>query len=320
MNLLFLIIIIVVIVIAVFLYIRFANSSSTDVSPLVVNRGPYNLKGGIQVVKASDLGKDPNAFLTEGEGAFQCFVYLDGNVRTGNASDCGTDPALPSCGTGLYQECQCGNDLSCQACKHPGYKSLINLYDTFKIEVLTQPDASRQNSVSAQIVVKTTPSQDGNGNNSYAIETFPLPPLPEQKWTMITVSKQGRQIFVYYNGTLILSKKALHTFSVIPPASQIPVYAGDATLSGNIAMITFYPSHQGIPDVANQYSSMVDTRGNLNSLPAVPTSSSYKIEDTSPSAIASTLCLDGSCLKMRSAPTTISTIPSIYSPLETSYA
>jgi len=286
----------------------------------MLNRGPYALIGGKQVVKGSDLGDDENTFLTDGEGAFQCFVYLDGNVRTGNASDCGTDPAQPSCGTGTYQECQCGTDLSCRACLHTGYKNLVNMYDTFKIEILTQPDASRQNSVSAQITVKTTPSQDANGTNTYAIETFPLPPLPEQKWTMITVSKQGRQIFVYYNSTLVLSKKALHTFSVIPPVSKIPVYAGDSTLSGNVAMVTFYPSHQGIPDVASQYSSMVDTRGNLSTLQAVPTSSSYTIRDTSTSAIVSTLCLDGSCLNLKPSPKMVQNIPSIYNPLETSYA
>ena len=293
---------------------------STPTTPQILNRGPYALVGGIQVVKTSDLGSNMNAFLTDGEGAFQCFVYLDGNVRTGNASDCGTDPGQPSCGTGVYQECQCGTDLSCLACVHTGYKNLVNLYDTFKIEILTQPDASRQKSVSAQIVVKTTPSQEANGTNSYAIETFPLPPLPEQKWTMITVSKQGRQIFVYYNSTLVLSKKALHTFSVTPPASQIPVYAGDMMLSGNMAMVTFYPSHQKIRDVESYYSSMVDTRGNLNTLQVVPTSSSYTIRDTSPWAIVRTLCLDGSCLNLTPAPRMVPTIPSIYNPLETSYA
>jgi len=298
---------------------RYMNNSTPTI-PQMLNRGPYNLVGGIQIVKASELGKNQNAFLTDGEGAFQCFVYLDGNIRTGNASDCGTDPGQPSCGTGIYQECQCGTDLTCSACKHTGYKNLLNIYDTFKVEILTQPDASRQKSVSAQIVVKTTPSQDTNGNNSYAVETFPLPPLPEQKWTMLTVSKQGRQIFVYYNSTLVLSKKALHTFSVIPPASQIPVFAGDKTLSGNVAMVTFYPSHQAIPDVESKYGSLVDTRGNLNTLPVVPTSSSYTIKDTSPWAIIKTLCLDGSCLNLSRPPAMVPTIPSIYNPLETSYA
>ena len=148
-----------------------------------------------------------------------------------------------------------------------------------------------------------------------------LPPLPEQKWTMITISKKDRQIFVYYNSTLVLSKKALHTFSIVPPASQMPAYAGDTTLSGTIAMVAFYPSHQTTSDVTTTYGQMVDTRGNLNTLQAVPTSSSYTVNDTSTWGIINTLCLDGSCFLNRSvAPKIVPTIPSIYSPLETSYA
>jgi len=169
--------------------------------------------------------------------------------------------------------------------------------------------------VSAQIVVKTSPT-----DTTYAIETFPLPPLPEQKWTMITISKDGRQVFVYYNSTLVLSKKALHTFSVMPPPSQIPVYAGDVTLSGNIAMVGFLSSHQGLADVTGAYQNMVDTRGNLNGLQAVPNSSTYTIKDTSVPAIISSLCLDGSCLKMSNSPPIVPTIPSMYNPLETAYA
>ena len=312
MNYILIILFIVVVIAGYFIYAYF-SSPKTD-APFV-KRGPFDLKGGIQPIKLSELGATPNAFLTSGSAAFQCFVYLDSNVRTGNASDCGTDPAQPSCSTGIYQECDCGTDLSCHSCVHPGYKNLLNIYDTFKLEVITAPDASRQQSVSAQIAVKTSPTQ-----TTYAIETFPLPPLPEQKWTMITISKDGRQIFVYYNSTLVLSKKALHTFSVMPPVSQNPVQAGDVTLSGNIAMVGFLSSHQRLADVKATYTSMTDTRGNLNTLQAVPNSSSYMIKDTSIPAVVSNMCLDGSCLKGATNVQTIPTIPSIYNPLETAYA
>ena len=304
---------IVLVILIIYLYITTYPKSI----PQVLNRGPYTLTGGIQVVSSSDLGSKPNTFLTSGQGAFQCFVYLDGNVRTGNASDCGTDPAVPACGTGTYQECPCEN-IGCSNCAHSGYKNLINLYDTFKIEILTMPDASRQQSVSSQITVKTSPTQ-----TSYAIETFPLPPLPEQKWTMLTISKEGRQIFVYYNNILVLSKKALHTFSVMPPASEIPVKAGDVNLSGTLAMATFFPNHQGISDVESRYPQMVDTRGNVNTMQVVPTSSSYAINKSETSfwgSLVKFLCLDGSCFSTSNAPVIVPTIPSIYSPMQTSYA
>jgi hypothetical protein len=311
-------IIIGVSILLVILIIYFFIITYPKYTPQVLNRGPYALSGGIQVIGNSDLGKFPNEFLTSGQGAFQCFVYLDGNVRTGNASDCGTDPAVPSCNTGTYQECPCDTDVSCSNCAHSGYKKLINLYDTFHIEILTMPDASRQRSVSSQITVKTSPTQ-----TTYAVETFPLPPLPEQKWTMITISKQGRQIYVYYNNILVLSKKALHTFSITPPGSQIPVFGGDVNLSGTLAMATFFPNFQSISDVESRYSQMVDTRGNLNTMPVVPTSSSYAINDTGASFwgnVYKFFCLDGSCFSTSQRPVIVPTIPSIYSPMQTSYA
>ena len=310
MNLI--IIAVVVVLLSGLIYIIIAPKDALQ----AVYNGPFNLQssGGTPVVKTSDLGSTPFAFLQAGEGAFQCFVYLDGNIRTGTGANCGTDVSQPSCGTGLYQPCPCST-IDCIECVHTGYKNLVNIYNTYRIEVLTAPDASRQNSVSAQITVKTAPSY---GN--YAIETFPLPPLPEQKWTMITISKQGRQIFVYYNSTLVLSKKALNTFSTAQPHTANPAaVVGDINLSGNLAMATFFPKHQAIPDVTSRYQSMVDTRGNLITMPVTPTSSSYSIQ-SKPNGLISQLCLDGSCFNTTKPPTIVPTIPSIYNPLQTSYA
>ena len=306
------IIAIVVVILSGFLYLVVAPQGS----PQAVYNGPFPLNnpGGLSIIKASSISSSPNAFLLAGEGAFQCFLYLDTTLRTSGTADCGIGVNQPSCGTGTFQECPC-DDISCSNCAHSGYKTLINLYDTYSIEILTAPDASRQNSVSAQITMKTSPS---SGN--FAIETFPLPPLPEQKWLMLTISKQGRQIFVYYNGDLVLSKKAMHTFSTALSTSADPAaIVGDNNLSGNLAMATFFQNHQTIPDVANRYQSMVDTRGNLNTMPVVPTTLSYNIQ-SNPRGLISQLCLDGSCFSGAAPQTAVPTIPSIYNPLQTSYA
>jgi hypothetical protein len=140
---------------------------------------------------------------------------------------------------------------------------------------------------------------------------------------MITISKQGRQIFIYYNNILVLSKKALHTFSVSPPASQIPAKAGDINLSGTLAMATFFPAHQRISDVETRYAQMVDTRGNVNTMEVAPSSTSYSVNNAGTnifSNIIGFLCLDGSCFNKARAPVVMATIPSIYSPMQTSYA
>jgi len=94
---------------------------------------------------------------------------------------------------------------------------------------------------------------------------------------------------------------------------------GDATLSGNIAMVTYFSAHQGIRDVAARYQQMVDTRGNPNSAQVIPTSSSYKIVDASSNSFVRALCLDGSCLSSGTREI-IPVIPPIYNSLETTYA
>ena len=38
-------------------------------------------------------------------------------------------------------------------------------------------------------------------------ETIPLPELPFQKWTMITIAREGRRFDIYYNGKIVTSKR-----------------------------------------------------------------------------------------------------------------
>jgi hypothetical protein len=276
-------------------------------SLVVTHRGPYPLTGQVSVISSAE---NPRMFLNDSDEAIQLFVYLDGNLRMGQSVANGS--AGPSYDTGMYGECTCSSQSDCTNCDHTGYMKLLNIQNTFMLEVLNAPDASRQKSVSTQLYVKT---QD---NSSYGVETFPLPPLPEQKWTMITISKQGRQLFVYYNSTLVLSKKATHNFSTTLPTCA-PVYVGDVTLSGNAAMVTYFSSHQTIQDVASRYQKMTDTRGNLNTMQVVPTSSSYAIVDSTQNGFVKSLCLDGSCFSSGTREI-IPVIPPIYNSVETVYA
>lgn len=295
-----------VIILALFLYALFRPASS----PNITKSGPYSITGGVSVILATDSIDSRNIFLNHADEAIQLFVYLDGNMRMGQTVDSGSGG--PHQDTGMYGACVCTSAADCTNCNHKGYKKLLNVQNTFVLEVLKAPDASRQNSVSTQLYVKTL------NNATYGVETFPLPPLPEQKWTMITISKQGRQVFVYYNSTLVLSKKATHNFSTTLPTCE-PVSVGDATLSGNIAMVTYFSSHQGIQDVATRYQQMVDTRGNPISAQVIPTSSSYRIVDANSNSFVRALCLDGSCLSSGTREI-IPVIPPIYNSLETTYA
>ena len=332
--------VVIIIAVLVLLYVLYFPAKSSIITKRgMITGGAWSLSKNIAVIESIENKK---MMINDKDEAVQIFVYLDGNLRMGQAVDNGS--AGPSMDTGMYERCQCTSATNCTPCvPHKGYNPVINIQDTFVLEILNTPDASRQNSVSTQIYVKT------QNNATYNIETFPLPPLPEQKWTMITISKQGRQLNVYFNSTLVLAKKAQNNFSVTVPTCS-PVSVGTIGLSGSAAMFTYFPSHQSIKDVAARYQQQVDTRGNLNGMNVVATSNSYRVVDAEQSSIVKTLCLDLSCvlppgislsqllssglslsqmIQLASAsgqgvsgqtPHTISKIPPIYNSLETVYA
>jgi hypothetical protein len=288
----------------------------------VTKRGPYELLApGNSRKEIFSTEENKKLMINPHNEAIQFFVYLDGNLRMGQAIE--TGQSGPSQETGMYQVCSCDTLTDCTNCtsstrSHSGYQTLMNIQDTFVLEVLSTPDASRPNSVSAQLYVKTHVS-DGNTNGRAKIETFPLPPLPEQKWTMITISKNGRQISVYFNSTLVLAKKAQNNFSTVTPTCS-PVSIGSNTLSGKVAMVTYFDSHQTVSNVAARYKEQTDTRGNLNTMNAVPTSTSYSLVDSEQSSFIKTLCLDLSCFNPGPKAQALPTIPPIYQSLETQYA
>jgi hypothetical protein len=314
----FWLILVALIALGVFLYTILYPAKATSVT----KRGPYELIApGNKRNEIFSTEDDKTLMINSYDEAIQFFVYLDGNLRMGQAVQTGRSG--PSQETGMYQICPCNTVTDCTNCtsaerSHSGYQTVINIQDTFVLEVLNTPDASRPNAVSAQIYVKTHLS-DGPTDIKANIETFPLPPIPEQKWTMITISKQGRQINVYFNSTLVLAKKAQNNFSTVTPTCS-PVSIGSNSLSGKVAMITYFETHQTVSDVAARYQEQTDTRGNLNTMNAVPTSSSYALVDSQQSSFIKTLCLDLSCFNPGPKSQALPKIPPIYQPLDTQYA
>lgn len=305
------------VVLGIFLYAIFFPAKATAVT----KRGPYELLApGNKQKEIFSTEENKKLMIKSQDEAIQFFLYLDGNLRMGQAVE--TGKTAPSQETGLYQICTCETLTDCTNCtsstkSHSGYQTVMNIQDTFVLEVMSTPDASRPNSVSAQLYVKTHVS-DASTNGNAKIETFPLPPLPEQKWTMITISKRGRQINVYFNSTLVLAKKTQNNFSTVTPTCS-PVSVGSNTLSGKVAMVTYFDSHQTVSNVTARYQEQTDTRGNLNTMNAVPTNASYALVDSEKSSFIKTLCLDLSCLNTGSKTQELPTIPPIYQTLETQY-
>lgn len=308
-----------IIVLLAYLYTVFFPSEATSVSA----QGPFELlapRNERNGVFGNNIDESNKFMINDMDEAIQFFVYLDGTLRMGQSIEAGSSGSnVPSQDSGLYQQCRCTSNADCRNClPHIGYQTIMNIQDTFVLEILNSPDASRPNAVATQIYVKTQVGSTSSVTN-FNIETFPLPPLPEQKWTMITISKQGRQINVYYNSMLVLAKKAQNNFSTQTPTCS-PVSVGSNSLSGKVATVTYFTSHQTINDVAARYQALTDTRGNLKSVQFTPTSTSYMTTDNSPAGFVKSLCLDLSCFGGLAKSEKIPTIPANYNTIETQYA
>jgi hypothetical protein len=217
--------------------------------------------------------------------SFQGFFYLETLQKTGIATPCTTsasDPTLPNCNTGRYSICEC-TGANCSGCVHKGFIPLINMNDAIVLEALGAPDASRQGKASVQLTIKTQSSGDildnsgatplnpvkyakdntgtnTNDLNSYIyIETFVLPPLPFQKWTMITINREGRRFDIYYNSTLVLSKYA--TANVYPVTANKDINVGNSLLNGVAGFFSMYDTIQTAKQIEGQYKTVTTTKG-----------------------------------------------------------
>lgn len=285
-------------VVGMFLYLALRGKRAAQVRSL----GPFPL-GERKTLLTSDLfasADAANQYLKSGTGTFSCFVYLDNLARTGSAIDCGTRPNQPSCATGLYEPCKCSSPIDCGNCAHTGYKTLFSLYGVYNFEILNVPDASRPNSVSAQLTLRTD-TRGAAGPETY-VESLSLPPLPLQKWVMITIGKDGRRVDVYYNDKIVSSSKLLHMLSV-QSSNGVICQAGDTGLSGVIAVLRMQEHTYTTLEVSSEYTALTDTRGrplNITTDTGAYTATSGPLVT---SEFLHTLCLDGSCLSMPNFPT-----------------
>lgn len=213
--------------------------------------GPFDLSKVMSSAISSDNTKMFTGTSPEG-AAFQMFVYINPILRTGEHIVCGTEAGMPSCETGEYTPCEI-DTANPKKCMHTGYVTITDIGGIAQLEVLRAPDASRPNAAAVHLTLKT----QGPPNKLYK-ETFVLPPIPFQKWTMVTVSREGRAFAIYYNDELVLSKSTM--YSIYEQNGQ-GTTIGASGLTGQVALLNVYPTSLRGDRVAQIYASSVDTRG-----------------------------------------------------------
>lgn len=243
---------------------------------LVAAPGPFDLSKQTTIVQEDDS----QAFYSNSNGSFSAFVYLNPMNRTGAYAPCGTNPNQASCADGTFGPCTCDSTTDdCSVCGHTGYNSVFNVSGIVGLEVLIAPDASRQGKAMAQLIVKTEgpplnagSSSSSSGSDSQTVllgarsqkymETLSLPPIPLQKWTYVTVAREGRRFDVYYNNTIVLSQKTMNMpISNVSNSSMSGITSGSTGLLGQLAVADLYNYRLTTKDVSAKYSQYADTRG-----------------------------------------------------------
>jgi hypothetical protein len=226
--------------------------------------GPFPLMTPTKV-----FGNDiPVRFATTSACTLQAFFYPLSLQRTPTAVACNT-PGNPSCDDGRFHTCDCGQDIHCTKCTRNGYTPLFSIADVLTFEILAAPDAGRQGKAMTQLAIRTQTNMDASGNtldvsgNSAKANTYTefivLPPLDLQKWTMISLVREGRRFDVYYNNKLVTSQKTMFPLATI--ATQGPVLVGNPGFGGYSGAYNYIDSAMDGSSVAAAYAKQTDTRG-----------------------------------------------------------
>jgi hypothetical protein len=148
--------------------------------------------------------------------------------------------------------------------------NVVNISNVIRVELLASPDAGRPNAASAQLVIRTvgmaapvtqsgTPIESTPRVQTVFEETIPLPEIPFQKWTFITIAREGRRFDIYYNGKIVMSKRTQNVVDI--RAGFGPITAGDPNLTGKIAFVQTFPQKLSQADVLANYKAKADTTG-----------------------------------------------------------
>jgi hypothetical protein len=229
------------------------------------NIGPYELSSLTTLFDSSNV----KTYEASGSMTIQAFFYITPLQRTPTAMTCNT-PGNPSCEDGRFHTCTCVSNTDCTNCKSNGYLDLLKVGDTVALEILPAPDAGRQGKAMTQLAIRTQTNMDASGNavdpsgnkplSKVHTEYLALPPIPLQKWCLVTIVREGRRFDIYYDDALVLSKKTSYVLSTTTDTTKA-ITAGGPGFTGYVAGVNLLQSAVSGYDVVAQYRKETDTRG-----------------------------------------------------------
>jgi hypothetical protein len=161
----------------------------------------------------------------------------------------------PSCENYEFKVCAC-QATDCSRCSmgNTYLSRLLNIGDFCELWASGYTNQNDKPFVPAILKIKTVKDP-----SAHFVESVSLPAIPLQKWTIITIVKEGRRIDVYYGSKLVASK--LLTYLPLHASGQYHWFAGHSQWKGKIG---FFYGTKGMvksSDIDADLKSLVNTRG-----------------------------------------------------------
>jgi hypothetical protein len=195
--------------------------------------------------------------------AIRFAIFVNSAPRTVRAVDC-IQPSevatrfLPDCGDYQYKPCKC-QGADCTTCAldntNTGHMSrLLSISDYVQLWASGYTNQNDKPYVPALLKIRT-----GKDSSQHYMESISLPAIPLQKWTVITIVKEGRRFDVYYGAKLEVSK--LTDNVPVEPDSTLQWIAGNTRWQGKIGLFQGYTSMRKTEDVRKDMDNILNTRG-----------------------------------------------------------
>ena len=192
-------------------------------------------------------------------------IYVDASPKTVMTVDCidhkaeAPEKFAPDCADYSYRPCKCmGTD--CGRCaldsSDSGYMSkLLSIGEYVQLWASGYTNQNDKPYVPALLKIRT-----GLDSGQHFMEAIPLPTIPLQKWTMITIVKEGRRFDVYYGTKLQVSKMTTYP-PLNPDFGSQNITAGNNKWGGLIGMFKGTNGASYAPDVQADAHTILDSRG-----------------------------------------------------------
>jgi hypothetical protein len=215
----------------------------------------YDLsKGNTPVLSYDDMP------WTNEPSSLRLAIFVEAAPKTISKVDCTTADTefKPSCENYEYKKCRCSSS-DCSRCDlsetNGNYLSkLLSYGDSIQLWASGYTSQNDKPYVPAILRVKTASSS----TQSY-MESISLPAIPLQRWTVITIVKEGRRFDVYYGAKAVATK--LLEFPPLATTYSAGWLAGNPLWKGQIGLFSGIRKVQTTSDVLSDVESLVNTRG-----------------------------------------------------------